>query len=166
MTKPNIALYEKLNEILLKLQCQPPSNCLQCAKCTSGCQVMRLLENKPHEVVGLVGLGFLDELIRSDRIWECALCLKCRERCPQRIAPTDILLALRNLAVSSGVQIPESYSKMIMSIIEHGLIQGPQEVMGADYRIYTNETLGLEPTKPRDLAKFRSVLLKVLEQNL
>lgn len=166
MARQDTALREKLYETLARLQNRSPNYCFHCAKCTSGCQVMRLLENKPHEVVSLVRLGFIGELLRSDRIWECAFCLKCRERCPMKVSPADILLALRNLAVSSGAQVPEGYLKMLMSIIELGSIQSPQEVVGADSNVYSNESLGLRPAKPRDLQKFQSVLMSLMEQTL
>ena len=117
--------------------------CLQCARCTSGCTAMRLLELKPHEIVALVRLGFVEELISSKSIWDCALCLKCVEKCPQEVAPAELIMALRNEAVARELEVPERLSAMLMSILESGLAFGPRKRTARDGRSYGREDLGL-----------------------
>ncbi|HDI01939.1 MAG TPA: 4Fe-4S dicluster domain-containing protein, partial [Candidatus Bathyarchaeota archaeon] len=85
MAKPEEALKAKLTALVAV----KPDACLQCARCTSGCTAFRLLELKPHKIVGSARLGFLEELVSSTAIWDCALCLKCAERCPQGISAAE-----------------------------------------------------------------------------
>ena len=65
MAKPNL---ESRNKLIEKLPKQEMTNCFQCMKCTSGCTSLKLLELKPHEIIKLVNLGFVDELLASEII--------------------------------------------------------------------------------------------------
>jgi len=139
MAKPNEELKRKLAPLLAKL----PDACLQCARCTSGCTAFRLLELKPHEIVACARLGFLDELVSSKAIWDCALCLKCVERCPQGVAPAELILALRNEAAARELEVPEGLSTVLMSIMERGLAFAPRKAVARDGRAYGREDVGL-----------------------
>ena len=70
-------------------------------------------------------------------------CFKCRERCPQRVAPVDILFSLKNLSVLQGKQIPGKFTGMLQSILSSGLIQGIQQVTTHDNRTVQRDDLGL-----------------------
>jgi len=139
MARPNEELKEKLTAFLAN----SPDMCLQCARCTSGCTAFELLELKPHEVVALARLGFLEELVASSTIWDCALCLKCVERCPQRIGPAELLLALRNEACSRGLEIPEGFRSVLMTLMETGMAFPPRRRPARDGRSYGREEVGL-----------------------
>jgi heterodisulfide reductase subunit C len=129
MASPQITLKRELDERLLRIKVEALEYCYQCGKCTSGCEAHRLLELEPHRVALLLSRGLFDELINSDIIWTCMSCFKCRERCPQMVAPVELLYALKNIAVAKGKQIPGRYTPMLQSIISTGLIQGEQQVL-------------------------------------
>ncbi|MEM4699662.1 MAG: 4Fe-4S dicluster domain-containing protein [Candidatus Nezhaarchaeales archaeon] len=142
-----------------------PHACYACARCTSGCEAMELLENFPHKVVGLAKLGFLSELVSSEKIWACMQCLKCTERCPQDVAPSDVFLVLRNLAVKEGAKVPEGFFKALEMIMENGYIQPVQEVVARTFETFDRKSLGLRerPPGPADGEKFREALTASLE---
>ena len=157
-------------ELLRKLMKVPgdqnPLSCLQCGKCTSGCTIMVLLENYPHRVVDRVRLGLIDDLLRSDVIWACTQCLKCKEACPQKVSPMEVFLALRSLAISSGASLPEAYMKMLANTIETGFVQEPVEAIGKDGKSYKREDLGLPPIcGPRNLEVFQLTVMKAFEKS-
>ena len=110
-------LKNEINQRLQKLQEQISDYCYQCAKCTAGCEAHKLLELEPHKIVALLKRGLIDEMTNSDVIWTCMSCFKCRERCPQKVSPVDVLFALKNLAVASGKQIPGNYTAMLQSVL-------------------------------------------------
>jgi len=139
MAKPEEALKAKLTALVAV----KPDACLQCARCTSGCTAFRLLELKPHEIVGSARLGFLEELVSSTAIWDCALCLKCAERCPQGISAAELILALRNEAVGRGLEVPEKLGAILMSIMERGLAFEPRKAITKDGRAVDRADLGL-----------------------
>ena len=125
---------------------------------------MKMLELKPHEIVSLARLGFVEELITSGIVWACATCLKCKERCPQAVAPVDLIFALRNLAVEKEAKVPESYLHSLSAILETGFVQKPQNTVTRKLEKVDREKLGLPKFHEAD-EKFKAALFKVLEQS-
>ena len=167
MTVPEKEKQDRINKILTTLKENIPDFCFQCAKCTSGCEAMKLLELEPHKIMSMTKLGFIDELINSDIIWTCITCYKCKERCPQRVAPVEVLYSLKNLAIAAGKQVPGEYSNILQSVLASGLIQSVQEVRTRDLTGTDREKLGL-PSAPKlnDPAKFQQVIMKTATQTL
>ncbi len=162
MGEPQSDLRKELNDRLTKLQDEISDYCFQCAKCTSGCESHKLLELEPHKIVALLKRGLINELVNSDVIWTCMTCLKWRERCPQRVAPVEILFALKNMAVASGKQIPGKYTGMLQSILSMGLIQDIQQTTTRTNKTLKRDELGLPPlSKPIDVAKFQAGIMKI-----
>jgi heterodisulfide reductase subunit C len=162
MGEPQLDLRKELNDRLTKLQDEISDYCFQCAKCTSGCEAHKLLELEPHKIVALLKRGLINELVNSDVIWTCMTCLKCRERCPQRVAPVEILYVLKNMAVITGKQIPGKYTGMLQSILSIGLIQDVQQTTTRTNKTVKREDLGLPAlSKPTDAAKFQAGLMKI-----
>lgn len=155
-------LRKEINDRLLKLQDEISDYCFQCAKCTSGCEAHKLLELEPHKIVALLKRGLINELVNAEVIWTCMSCFKCRERCPQKVAPVEILFALKNMAVASGKQIPGKYTGMLQSILSMGLIQDAQQITTRTNKTLKRDELELPALcKPVDLAKFQAGIMKI-----
>ena len=162
MGEPQTELKKKINDRLCKLQDEISEYCYQCAKCTSGCEAHKLLELEPHKIVALLKRGLIDEMVNSDIIWTCMSCFKCRERCPQKVTPVEILFLLKNLAVASGKQIPGNYTAMLQSVLSMGLLQDVKSITTRDNKTKTRTDLGLpEISKPTDPTKFQTMLSKL-----
>jgi len=123
---------------------------------------MKMLELKPHEVVALTRAGFIEELISSGIIWACATCLKCKERCPQAVAPVDLIIALRNLAVEKEVKVPESFLQNVSMILECGFVSRPQATVTRKLEKTDRDKLGLPGFREPD-EKFKAAFMKALE---
>jgi len=158
--KPDSALRLRL---LGKIGEQKPYNCYQCIRCTSGCPSMKMLELKPHQIVALTRAGFIDELINSGIVWTCATCLKCKERCPQAVAPVDLIMALRNLAVEKEVKVPESFLHDVSMILECGYVSRPQPTITRKLEKIDREKLSLPKFREPD-ERFKAVFMKALEK--
>ncbi len=162
MSESQITIKNEINQRLTKLRNEVSDYCYQCAKCTSGCEAHKLLELEPHKIIALLKRGLIDEMINSEVIWTCMSCFKCRERCPQKVAPVEVLFALKNMAVATGKQIPGNYTTMLQSILSIGLIQDVKSVTNHDNKIKNRSELGLpEISKPIDTTKFQMVLTKL-----
>ena len=160
MAKPST---ESRDKILAKLGSRELVNCFQCLKCTSGCTALKLLELKPHEIIKLTNLGFVDELPTSDIIWTCATCLKCVQRCPQKASPYHLIIALRNVAVEKEAKVPEAYLKAVSQILETGLIDLPRKVVTS--QIVTCDRDGLKLPKIRSPRQsLQEVFMQILEE--
>jgi len=162
MSESQTAIKNEINQRLIKLRDESSDYCYQCAKCTSGCEAHKLLELEPHKIIALLKRGLIDEMVNSEIIWTCMSCFKCRERCPQKVAPVEVLFALKNMAVASGKQIPGNYTAMLQSILSIGLIQDVKSVTTRDNKTINRSELGLpEISKPVDTVKFQMVLSRL-----
>jgi heterodisulfide reductase subunit C len=167
MGTPQTEIRDEINKRLQKLKDELSDYCYQCARCTSGCEAHKLLELEPHKIVALLKRGLIDEMVNSDVIWTCMSCFKCRERCPQKVAPVEILFALKNLVVANGNQIPGNYSAYLQSVLSKGLIQDEKEVATKDNLTINRIDLGLpEVSKPVDLARFMGVISKLAMEKI
>lgn len=167
MAEAEIEARKEIDSRLDKLSEEISDYCFQCAKCTSGCEAHKLLELEPHRIVALLKRGLVQEMINSDVIWTCMSCFKCKERCPQNVAPVNILFALKNLAVASGKQVPGDFTGMMQSAMGIGLVQDVQTVTTRDGETRTREGLGLPPaSKPKDPAKFQATIMTVAMEKI
>ena len=167
MVESQTEMRKEINDRLAKLQDEISSYCYQCAKCTSGCEAHKLLELEPHKMVALLKRGLIDEMINSDIIWTCMSCFKCRERCPQKVAPVEILFALKNMAVVSGKQIPGNYTALLQSVLSLGLLQDIKSVSTRDNKTKNRSDLGLpDISKPEDPTKFMGMISKVAMEKI
>ena len=79
------------------------TRCYACGTCTAGCPVREIDERyNPRRIIRMVLLGMKDRVLKSDFIWMCSTCYSCEERCPQDVKLTDVMNAIKNLAVKEG----------------------------------------------------------------
>jgi len=167
MGEPQSKIRDEINKRLDTLKDELSDYCYQCGRCTSGCEAHKLLELDPHKIVALLKRGLIDEMTNSDIIWTCMSCFKCRQRCPQNVAPVEILFALKNLVVASGKQIPGNYSAYLQSVLSKGMIQDEKEVTTKDHKTMKRTDLGLpEVSKPEDPTKFMGLLSKLAMEKI
>lgn len=81
--------------------------CFSCGLCTAGCPVSEIDENyNPRKIIHMVLLGMRQQVLSSDLIWLCSLCYTCYAHCPQNVKFTDVMRALRTMAVNEGYVHP------------------------------------------------------------
>ena len=138
--------------------------CEQCGKCHASCPVSRHIESfNPRQLIAKVSLGRVEELLKSDVIWTCTSCLKCKERCPENISPYDVILILRNLAIRGGYDHPAEYDEFIDAVMEKGVLQQPQRVRTRSGERRDRASLGLPPAaSPRDIKRFSEILRNIV----
>ncbi|MEM2865718.1 MAG: 4Fe-4S dicluster domain-containing protein [Candidatus Hadarchaeales archaeon] len=122
---------------------QEPDVCFQCMRCTSGCDAFKFQKGyKPHQLVGFARLGLKERMVGSEVIWNCTTCSYCKEVCPQRVAPVDVVKAARRMAVREGRAV-EDHRKIAGYLIKTGhLVPVNDTVRGL------REKLGLPGTPP------------------
>jgi len=157
-------LRKKLRDLALHMNNEGADLCYQCGRCTSGCEAMKLLELEPHKIAALIRVGFGEELIDNEIIWTCMTCLKCKERCPQNVAPVDLIYLLKNLAISQGKQVPGDYTNQLQNVMATGLLQAPKDVAVGEGSA-NRQSLGLpEISKPEDPGKFGQYIMAAATQ--
>ena len=96
--------------------------CYQCGTCTADCPVAkRVDEFRPRRIARLAVYGQKDRLLGGDTVWLCAGCYTCYERCPEQVRVSEIVSALRKLALEEGILHP-TYRALMKSIAEMGYI--------------------------------------------
>lgn len=93
--------------------------CIQCGTCSSVCPSGRRTAYRTRELMRKALLGLKDEVLSSQDLWLCTTCLTCLERCPRQIRTTDAIIKMRNMAVESGLMLPE-HRKTSEKLIESG----------------------------------------------
>ena len=91
--------------------------CFSCGTCTVTCPVFSVNEKyNPRKIIRMILLGMRDEVLKSDFIWLCSGCYSCYELCPRDVKITNLMIAVRNIAVREGhVPMP---MKQIVDIIK------------------------------------------------
>ena len=77
--------------------------CFACGTCAASCPVRSINgDYNPRRIIRMTLLGMKEEVLKSPFIWLCSTCYTCQERCPQGVRITDLMTALKNLAVREG----------------------------------------------------------------
>jgi heterodisulfide reductase subunit C2 len=77
--------------------------CFACGTCAAGCPVTNVDEEyNCRAIIRKILFGMREEVLKSREIWLCMMCYRCSARCPQEVNFTDIMRALRHMAVRDG----------------------------------------------------------------
>ncbi|HEY3274123.1 MAG TPA: CoB--CoM heterodisulfide reductase subunit C [Methanocella sp.] len=82
--------------------------CYQCGTCTGSCPQGRRNALRTRKVMRMASLGLKDQLLHDDSIWYCSTCYTCTDRCPRHVKPTDVIMALRNMATRQYL-VPKNF---------------------------------------------------------
>ncbi len=88
--------------------------CIQCGTCTASCPVSYAMDVTPRQVISMFRAGAMEELLESRTIWVCASCYHCTTRCPADIQITDLIYALRRVAIETGI-FPDRFPTHVFS---------------------------------------------------
>jgi len=81
--------------------------CYSCGTCASMCLVRRVNpEFNPRRIFEMVMLDMRDEVLSSPVVWLCSACDLCYPRCPQEIHISELMQAIRAIAIREGHQPP------------------------------------------------------------
>lgn len=96
------------------------THCFQCGTCTASCPV-RAIDSRynPRKILRMALLGMKNRVLSSDFIWLCSSCYACYERCPQDVKFTDVITAIKNIAVREGFIHP-LYTSSAEILRSHG----------------------------------------------
>ncbi|MHB0856711.1 MAG: hydrogenase iron-sulfur subunit [Anaerolineae bacterium] len=81
--------------------------CWSCGTCTATCLVRRYNPAfNPRLLLHKAGLGMREEVLSSPEVWQCSACDACYPRCPKQIHISDVMQAIRNVAIREGYERP------------------------------------------------------------
>lgn len=96
--------------------------CLQCGTCGGSCPSGPDMDNTPRQLFAMINAGMRDEVLRSNTPWYCVSCYYCTVRCPKEIPITDLMYALKRMAVRAKLyddsDAPD-FSETFMGFVEN-----------------------------------------------
>lgn len=108
------------------------TSCFQCGVCSGSCPIVFAMDYTPRQIAEMIHLGLKNEVLQSSTIWLCSTCYMCYERCPQGVKLTEVLNAIKNLAVKEGHRVPPVYEKMVSSLLKTGRIYDVSDFINED----------------------------------
>lgn len=116
--------------------------CYQCGTCTGGCPSAPRSTYRIREFMRRGVLGLEEEALTDPDLWLCTTCYSCTDRCPRDLAPTDVIMAMRNAAFKRDI-IPVNFLKTVTAIYASG-----HGVPNNDVNRAAREKLGLTRDPP------------------
>lgn len=114
--------------------------CFACKACSATCPIQPLDERyDPRKIIRMALLGMKKEVLDNDFIWLCASCYGCHEVCPQNVRLTEVMFAIKNLAVVEAC-VPPGITAPKSILREHGRMYEVTE-----FENEKREKLGLPP---------------------
>jgi heterodisulfide reductase subunit C len=79
------------------------THCFSCGTCTAACPIQWVeKEYNPRRIIKMVMLGMKEEVLSNPVIWLCSACDICHQRCPQDVRISDLMKAIRAVAIREG----------------------------------------------------------------
>ena len=75
--------------------------CIQCGTCGGSCPSAADMDHTPRHLFALIRAGMRDVVLRSNTPWICVSCYLCVVRCPQEVRITDVMYALKGMAIQA-----------------------------------------------------------------
>ena len=102
-----------------KIGLTPAHMCYQCGTCTGSCPSAPRSSYRIRLFMRKAILGLEDEILTDPDLWLCTTCYSCTDRCPRGLAPTDVIMAMRNLAARRDI-VPRNFLKTTQLIYNTG----------------------------------------------
>lgn len=133
--------------------------CFQCGTCTGSCPSAPRSSYRIRVFMRRAVLGLEDEALTDPDLWLCTTCYSCSDRCPRGIAPTDVIMAMRNLAFRKDI-VPKNFLKTVQMIYKTG-----HGVPNNDVNRAAREKLGLprDPPTTHSYPEFIPGIQKILD---
>jgi glycolate oxidase iron-sulfur subunit len=88
--------------------------CFSCGACAGGCLISEITpEFDPRKLIRMVLLGMKEKVLSSPAIWLCLLCHNCSFHCPQDVKFSEVITALRYLAIKEHYYHPSFFRKIL-----------------------------------------------------
>lgn len=118
-------------------------SCYQCGTCSGSCPAGARTNYLVRAIIRKALLGLKEQCVSDPALWYCTTCYTCVDRCPQDVSPTEVIKAIRNVAVQSGYMLVP-HQKVTHNVLETGHAVPLAKEMWEKLR----QKVGLEPKPP------------------
>ena len=133
--------------------------CYQCGTCTGSCPSAPRSSYRIRKFMRRAVLGLENETLIDPDLWLCTTCYSCSDRCPRDIIPTDVIMAMRNLAFKRDI-VPVNFLKTVTAIYASG-----HGVPNNDVNRAAREKIGLsrDPPTTHSYPEYLPAIRKILD---
>ena len=159
-------------------------HCLQCGSCGGSCPSGGDMQYTPRAIIAMINAGDRDAVLAANTMWACVSCYFCTTRCPQNIPITEIIYALKRMAIAErryhGTDAP-ALAKTFTDFVEKygrsyeaGLATGyhllkrwkPLQLLQMapmGMQIFRRGRMAILPTRIRQIDQLRAIIKKARE---
>ena len=148
--------------------------CMQCGTCSGGCTNIDRMDMSPRTLVLMVQRGEWEKVLQSNTLWLCTSCQICTSRCPRGVRPSDVIEAVKAIAIRQGIQNDSvKFNQIFVKLVEKRGILFEPELMhkyGGISAMLEQAELGMKlalrgkmsplPAKIKDPKKYSEALAK------
>ena len=148
--------------------------CMQCGTCSGGCTNIDRMDMSPRTLVLMVQRGEWEKVLKSNSLWLCSSCYICTSRCPRGVRPSDVIEAVKAIAIRQGVENDSTrFNQIFVELVEkRGILFEPELMQryGGLQAMIDQAKLGIQltlkgkmspfPDKIKDPKKFSEALEK------
>ena len=77
--------------------------CIQCGSCGGSCPSAADMDHTPRMLFAMLRAGMREDALKSNTFWICVSCYHCVVRCPQNVHITDVMYALKGMAIEANL---------------------------------------------------------------
>jgi heterodisulfide reductase subunit C len=102
--------------------------CMQCGTCSGGCTNIDRMDMSPRTLVLMVQRGEWEKVLKSNMLWLCTSCYTCTSRCPRGVRPSDVIEAVKAIAIREGIENDSTrFNQIFVELIEkRGILFEPE----------------------------------------
>ena len=152
--------------------------CMQCGTCSGGCTNIDRMDMSPRTLVLMVQRGEWEKVLKSNALWLCTSCYTCTSRCPRGVRPSDVIEAVKAIAIRQGVENDSTkFNQIFVELVEkRGILFEPELMQryGGLQAMLDQAKLGIQlalkgkmsplPAKIKDPQKFSEALEKAAKK--
>lgn len=144
--------FQARNQFLERLKVV--EKCFKCGTCALACPVTRYGEGYNPRETFVYDVFSSAEPAANQNLWNCALCHKCYEVCPQDVNLPKVIESLKEVAFENG-WAPSSILALVESVIDTGTAFA---ITDASKRMRAE--LNLPSFAPKDVDDLRKIVKK------
>lgn len=129
--------------------------CIQCGSCGGSCPSAADMDHTPRMLFAMLRAGMREAALKSNTFWICVSCYHCVVRCPQNVHITDVMYALKGMAIEANMyrnSTAPDFSQTFVGMVEE---YGRSFELGLASRHYLKHF----PLRLRDIAPMGMGLL-------
>jgi heterodisulfide reductase subunit C len=110
--------------------------CIQCGTCGGSCPSAEDMQHTPRHLFAMIKSGMRNEVLSSNTPWICVSCYTCVVRCPQQVKITDIMYAIKSMAIRERMYKVSTGPDFSMTFIDMVENYGRSHELGLATRHY------------------------------